>query len=468
MSKEIQRIPAKKERIQAENATPPIIRLAAYCRVSTDEEEQLNSFVNQVQYYREYCQRHSGYVLAGIYADEGITGTNVLKRTEFMRMIADCEAGKIDMVITKSVSRFARNTKDCLEYSRKLKNLGIPILFEQQNINTMEGAGELMFTILSSLAQDESRNISENVTWGIRNHFRHGRVRINTNRFLGYDKGKDGKLIVNPEQAEIVRRVFTEFMDGCSPSTIAKGLRDDGVIGVSGKCNWQVSTIMSILRNEKYKGDALLQKYYTPDFLDHRIVRNEGQVEQYYIKGDHEAIIDETLWKVAQLEMQRREAYRERYGLRSMERHNEEHPFTSRVICTKCGSNYWRRTWHRLYADIKVWQCGRRYLAKGEPSCHSEDLFEKDLHHAFVRAWNEILDSRDERLSAWEAQAGGEDLLLAFRARQMIELTADTCHMDRIDLRLVAKVLEHVDVHPLGLLSFHFLDGTLVRVADEK
>ena len=431
---------------------------------STDEEEQLNSFANQVRYYREYCQQHPGYVLADIYADEGISGTNVTRRTEFMRMIADCEAGKIDMVITKSVSRFARNTKDCLEYSRKLKTLGIPILFEQQNINTMEGSGELLFTILSSLAQDESRHISENSAWGIRALFRQGVVRINTNRFLGYDKREDGKLIVNPEQAEIVRRIFTEFMDGRDPAAIAKGLRDDGVIGVTGKCCWQVGTVMSILRNEKYMGDALLQKYYTPDFLDHKNVLNEGQLEQYYIKGDHEAIVDETLWKAAQQEIGRREAFRKKHGVRTLGRYTDEQPFTHRVICAECGSVFWRRTWYREYADVKVWQCGKRYKEKGVTGCCSENLLEKDLHRAFVQAWNAILDSRDERLPVWEAQAGGDDPLLAFRARQMTELTSATHHMARVDLRLVAKVLEHVDVCSAGLLGFHFLDGTGIQV----
>ncbi len=174
--------------------------------------------------------------------------------------------------------------------------------------------------------------------------------------------------------------------------------------------------------------------------------------------------MDETLWKAAQLEMQRREAYRERYGLRTMGRYTDEQPFSNRVICAVCGNVFWRRTWYREYADIKVWQCGKRYREKGVAGCCSGNLHEKDLHKAFVRAWNEILDGRDARLPEWEKQARGDDPLLAFRARQTIELTADACHMTRIDLRLVARVLEHVDVHPAGLVSFHFLDGTQVDI----
>ena len=235
MAREIVHIPARRGMSNRATVTDRKIRVAAYCRVSTDHEEQINSFENQVTYYTEYINRNPNYELADIYADEGISGTNTRRRDDFNRMIADCEAGKIDLIITKSISRFARNTQDCLNYSRKLKDLGIGIQFEKEGINTMDSSGELLFTILSSLAQDESRSISENCQWGIRSLFKQGVLHLNTNRFLGYDKDEKGNLVINEEQAAIVRRIYTEFMNGINPDVISRRLRDEGVPGCMGE-----------------------------------------------------------------------------------------------------------------------------------------------------------------------------------------------------------------------------------------
>ena len=262
MSRQVVHIPARRGPAAPATARSHRLRLAAYCRVSTDQEDQLQSFENQKTYFEEYASRHPEYILAGLYADEGISGTNTRHRDDFNRMIADCEAGKIDVVITKSISRFARNTADCLMYARKLKDLGIAVIFEKEGINTMDGSGELLFTILSSLAQEESRSISENTTWGIRYLFTQGVLHLNTNRFLGYDKDKDGNLIINQEQAEIVRYIYTSFLEGNGPGVIARRLREAGVPGVMGEAKWCASTIQGILVNEKYSGDALLQKTY--------------------------------------------------------------------------------------------------------------------------------------------------------------------------------------------------------------
>ena len=230
------------------------IRVAAYCRVSTDQEDQLHSFEAQVDYYTKYINDHENYEMAGIYADEGISGTNTKKREQFKRMIADCEKEKIDLVITKSISRFARNTQDCLMYSRKLKNLGIGIIFEKENINTLDSTGELLFTILSSLAQDESRNISENCKWGIRTKFKNGEMHLNTFKFLGYDKDENGKLIINKEQAKTVRRIYRDFLIGINPAQIAKELTEEKVPGCLGQTKWYPSTIVGILKQEKHMG----------------------------------------------------------------------------------------------------------------------------------------------------------------------------------------------------------------------
>ena len=267
MARKIEVIPARPEFTNRAERKQRKTRLAVYCRVSTSQEDQLESFENQQIHYRDYVASHPTYELVKIYADEGITGTNTRRREEFKAMIADCEAGLIDMVITKSISRFARNTADCLQYTRLLRDKGIGVLFEKEDIFTLDGKGELLITIMSSLAQDESRNISENITWGIRARFQQGKMHLNTNRFLGYDKDKDGALVINEAQAEIVRRIFDQFLDGLSPDIIASRLNHDGIPGVCGIPQWKNSTIKNILRNEKYKGDALLQKYITPSLF---------------------------------------------------------------------------------------------------------------------------------------------------------------------------------------------------------
>ena len=464
MTKMVHKIPARKELTNKAAATSRLIRLAAYARVSSDEEDQLDSFKNQVAHYRSYCETHPGYTLVDVYADEGISGTDARKRTNFMRMIADCEAGLIDMVIVKSVSRFARNTQDCLAYSRKLKELNIPVYFETENINTLDSSGEVLFTILSSLAQDESRHISENTSWGFRARFKQGKFVLNTNRFMGYDKDASGKLVINPDQAAIVRRVFTGFMNGKDPGVIARELNEEGVPGAMGKPAWNAATVNGILKNEKHKGDILMQKWIVPDYLTHKMKRNEGEVEQYLIESNHEAIIDRTLWDAAQQEIQRRETFREEHGIRNMGRYTDEQPFSHRVFCTHCGKVYARRTWYRDYGTVKVWICANRTYGRSGPGCQSESLREQSLHNAFVEAWNTILRTREQRLDGWNAAAAGKDALAAFRARQMIDLTADTVPIGTLDVDLVAKVLERVDVGDHGVLTFHFLDGTTVQV----
>lgn len=464
MPREVVHIPAQRGLHARTTQRQHKIRVAAYCRVSSEQDEQLNSFENQVTYYTEYITNTPEYELAGIYADEGISGTSTKRREEFNRMIADCEAGKIDLVITKSISRFARNTQDCLNYSRKLKDLGIGIRFEKEGINTMDGTGELLFTILSSLAQDESRSISENTTWGIRSLYKQGVLHLNTNRFYGYDKNADGRLVINPEQAKVVRWVYESYMDGVNPDVMARKLNENNVPGCMGEPRWTVDTIAGILQNEKHMGDAILQKTYTVDFMSKKQVKNTGQIEQYYVKDDHEPIVSKELWNAVQQEIIRRKEYLKQHGIRTMGRYTDLQPFTNRVFCGVCGDGYWRRRQARLVGVKYQWKCKNNCLGKEGSGCSNAPIWEMDLHRAFVMAWNAVLERREEFVPNWESQAQGDDPLAAFRAKQFMRLTANTAPQDELDLSLVSKVLEHCEVHPLGIVNFFFLDGTQIGI----
>ncbi len=256
------------------------LRVAAYCRVSTDTEEQATSYDAQIQHYREYIISKPEWELVDIYADEGISATNTKKREEFNRMIEDCKLGRIDLVITKSISRFARNTVDCLNYIRELKEMNIPVFFEKESINTMDAKGEVLLTIMASLAQQESESLSKNVKLGMQYRFQQGKIMVNTSCFLGYDKDENGNLVINPKQAEIVKRIYREYLEGKSILAICRELERDKIRTARGNPRWHDSSVRKILENEKYMGDALLQKTYTVDFLQKKRVKNNGIVPQ--------------------------------------------------------------------------------------------------------------------------------------------------------------------------------------------
>ena len=290
------------------NSTYRAIRVAAYCRVSTKQEEQLNSYENQVKHYTDRINAEPGWILEGIYADKGITGTSYKKRDEFNRMIRRCKQGKIDMIIVKSIARFARNTVDCLKFVRMLNDLNVVVYFEEQGIYSNQPGAEFYITIYGCIAQSESENISANVRWGKAQSAKEGNVPFHYKNFLGYRKGADGKPEIDPEEAETIRFIYERFLAGDSLSGIAQKLNDLQVPTPSGKGLWQNSTIQSILSNEKYKGDALLQKTYCTDFLTKKMKVNEGEVPQYYVQDSHPAIVDEELFDLVQMELARRRA----------------------------------------------------------------------------------------------------------------------------------------------------------------
>lgn len=305
-AKKISMIPAKVQYDRNVKLSEKKMKVAAYCRVSTELEEQDSSYEAQLEYYTSKISENENWKNAGIYADDGKSGTNTKKRADFNAMIQDALAGKIDMILTKSVSRFARNTVDSLVTIRKLKEKNVAVVFEKEGINTLEGTGEILITILSSLAQEESRNISENIRWGVVRKFEKGKVIVNCTKFMGYTKNEDGDLVIVPEEAEIVKRIFRLYLEGYSTGKIAKHLEEQGIKTATGQDKWHSTVIDKMLRNEKYMGDALLQKTYTVDFMTKKKVKNTGLVPQYYVEDDHEAIIPKELFYRVQEEMMRR------------------------------------------------------------------------------------------------------------------------------------------------------------------
>lgn len=367
-------------------------------------------------------------------------------------MIVDCEAGKIDLVITKSISRFARNTQDCLTYSRKLKELRIPIIFEKENINTMDATGELLFTILSSLAQEESRNISENCKWAIRHNFQSGKPSINTTHFMGYDKDENGKLIINKEQAKVIERIFHMFEDGMTPPQISRALRADKVKGTKSN-TWPSHAIIGILQNEKYAGDILMQKTYTEDFLTKKKVKNKGEVDQYFMENCHEAIIPKDEWKAVQLELKRRETYKQEVGIFTYG--NDSSPFATRIVCGRCGKSMKRCSCSRN--GTHFWMCDAK-KRNGSDACSAENVLEKSLYRAFRIALNDILSHPDDYTGIWDKQIAEGNPLERLRAKQM-KLLAEDGVVDCDVPELIVLVLERIVVYDKTKFEVRFLDG---------
>lgn len=368
-------------------------RTAGYARVSTDSEEQQTSYEAQVDYYTNYIKAREDWEFVEVYTDDGISATNTKHREGFKRMVADALAGKIDLIVTKSVSRFARNTVDSLTTVRKLKEKGIEIYFEKENIWTLDSKGELLITIMSSLAQEESRSISENCTWGQRKRFADGKVTVPFSRFLGYDRGDDGNLVVNPQEAVIVKRIYAMFLQGASSFGIATALTGDGIPSPGGKPKWSSQAVSSILRNEKYKGDALLQKSYTVDFLTKKKKFNEGEIPQYYVEGNHEAIIQSDVYEMVQREMERR---------RHTHNHSGVHIFSGRIKCGQCGSWYGSKVWHSTDKyRCTIWQCNHKF--KGSEKCATPHLTEDEVKQLFVSVANKLITDKDSLISGFAA-----------------------------------------------------------------
>lgn len=373
-------------------------RVAAYCRVSTDREEQEHSFETQKTMYTEMIMMKPTWQMAGIYADEGITGTVAKKRPGFMKMIEDCRKGKIDMIVTKSVSRFSRNNLDCLMYVRELKQLGIPIIFEKEGINTIQVSSELLLTLFGALSQAESESISMNVKLGIRQSLKNGNVRFSYKTFLGYRKGADGQPEIVPEQADIVRRIYNDFLAGATYLEIAKRLTEEHVTTMGGGNRWFSERIKSILKNEKYKGDALLQKTYITDPISKRVKKNNGELPMYYVENSHPAIIERRIFDRVQEEIARRAGKKKvkQTGTKTeLGRYSGKYALTELLYCGECGTPYRRCTWSRDGKKKIVWRCVSR-LDYGKKYCkNSPSVEESRLHNAIAAAITKKANSEE-------------------------------------------------------------------------
>ena len=398
MGKRVTVIPATLNRY---TSSPVISRekkkVAGYARVSTDTEEQQQSYENQVKYYEEFIKNHEDWEFVEIYTDEGISGTGTARREGFKRMIEDALAGKINLIVTKSISRFARNTVDSLTTIRLLKENGVEIYFEKENVWTFDEKVEIIITIMSSLAQEESRSIAENTSWGKRQKAAKGEATVAFTRFLGYDKG----FIINEEEAITVRLIYKMFLSGLSMHAIKKELTAQGRKTATGKTDWCISSVKSILTNEKYKGDALLQKEYTKDFLTKKRKKNYGEVPQYYVEDHHMGIIDKDTFDLVQLK------------IKESKNSRGNNIFCSKIKCGDCGNYYTEKVWHSTdkYRRV-IHQCGHKY--SDGSVCHTPHLTLEEIQTAFISAVNKLTAEKEEMISnlimLMESICGTEDL----------------------------------------------------------
>lgn len=389
-------IPAKS---REETQRTSHLKVAAYCRVSTDQEEQESSYEAQISYYTEKINKNSDWQMAGVFADEGITGTQAKKRPEFLKMIRLCRQRKIDVILTKSLSRFARNTVDSLNYIRELKTLGIAVIFEKENINTLETDTEMMLTIMSCFAQAESESISKNVSWGIRQSFKNGNVPMQYAKLLGYRKGDDGKAEIIPDEAEVVKEIYRCYLDGMSMNLIADRLNEKGLTTKGSNSPYRKTVIQRILTNEKYTGDALLQKTYVTDCITKKTRKNNGELPMYLVKNHHEPIISRADFNRVQEEMARRGAKRsiaDKLTKTEQGKYSAKYALSELLICGECGEHYRRVTWTaKGFKEIK-WRCVSR-IQYGKQKCHnSPTIDEQALHKAIVSAINEFCEVKDD------------------------------------------------------------------------
>ena len=403
------------------------LRVAAYCRVSTDSEEQLESYEAQMSYYTDAIAKNPKWRFAGIYADEGITGTQANKRLQFQKMIKDCEKGKIDYILTKSVARFARNTVDSLKYVRKLRAMGIGVFFEEQALDSMKSENEMFLGLYSVMAQAESENISANVRWGIQQRMKTGTYAFRYT-ILGYRKGKNGEPEIIPDEAEVVRKIFNMYLDGNSIGQIKEYLEKNCIKTKQGQAVWSKQIIQDMLRNERFAGDMLLQKTYTENCINKKVRKNRGELTKYLITNNHPAIISRETFNLVQMEIARRGSKRKTSDLSITEqgKYSGKYALTEILVCGECGSPYRRKTWVNKGNKKRVWRCLNR-VEHGTQYCkHSVSIDEEKLQEAIccgLRNAFEYCDEVSELILSGLSYAvtGDDNILDAYVIEQKIK-----------------------------------------------
>lgn len=428
-------IPAKPE-LARQKAIQRQLRVAAYCRVSTDDEEQLSSYEAQQEYYTDKIMTNKEWTMVGIFADEGITGTSARKRPEFLRMIQKCKQKKIDLILVKSISRFARNTVDCLNYIRTLKALGIAVYFEKENINTLSAESEMLITIMGAFAQAESESISANVKWGKRKAVADGKVTMHYKWLYAYEKGEDGNPKIIPEQALVVQQIYKRFLSGASLRNLKEWLEQEQIPNVQGGQGWTIATIRSILSNEKYCGDALLQKTFIQDCISKKVIKNTGQLPQTLVLNHHDSIIDREIYDAAQAEFARRNAGQspsKKTSSTGLTSYTSKYALSERLVCGECGTLYRRCTWTAHGRRRIIWRCVSR-LDYGKKYCHdSPTIDEGPLQRSILAAINSLMSDRSKLIqditeSMWVKRSciPGESISLDDIQRRLVDLDAQT------------------------------------------
>lgn len=441
-------IPAKPELVK-QKAIQRQLRVAAYCRVSTDDEEQLSSYEAQQEYYTDKIMTNKEWTMAGIFADEGITGTSARKRPEFLRMIRMCKQKKIDLILVKSISRFARNTVDCLNYIRILKELGIAVYFEKENINTLSAESEMLITIMGAFAQAESESISANVKWGKRKAMADGKAIIQYKKLYAYEKGEDGSPKIIPEQAEVVVEIYKRFLAGSSLRMIQEWLEQERIPNVTGEQGWTIRAVRNILTNEKYCGDVLLQKTFIQDCISKKVIKNTGQLPQYLVQNHHVGIVNCETFDAAQAEFARRTAGKspsKKNAPTGLTSYASKYALSERLVCGECGTLYRRCTWNIRGKKKIVWRCVSR-LDYGKKYCHdSPTLEEEALQRSILAAINSLMSHKDslirdiaEAMELEQASIPGESISLGDIQRRLDELDEQT-------KKLVSKAAEDGDM----------------------
>lgn len=442
-------IPAKEESPQDQEKKKNL-RVAAYCRVSTKKDEQLGSYENQKAYYTEKIMANPNWTMADIFADEGITGTSACKRKDFLRMIRQCRKGKIDMILAKSVSRFARNTVDTLSYTRELRSMGIPVIFEEQNINSIYPESEFLITIHGAFAQSESEGISSRVKWGKHQAMRTGKANIQYKTLLGYEKGPDGEMVVNAEQAETVRKIYELYLSGQTLRNIKETLETGGFKNAAGTTEWTTSNLRTILSDEKYCGDVLLQKTFIRDCISKQVIRNTGQLPMYLIQNHHEAIIPRERFDAVQMELARRRAQTggtKKSAPTGRGKFSDKYALSGLLFCAECGTAYRRVVWTQHGEKRAVWRCTSRQDYGRKYCLNSPTLDEEPLQQAILNAINSVMsdhsalaeqlrDTMEQELSPIPGESmslGDIDRAIADLGRQFTALLSEAADADNAD-----------------------------------